>query len=262
MADPVIAAGGPGSDGTAAPEGTTPAAVPAATSRITIGGVQYDVPAALADGLARDRDRIAGEYGSRAQAYERRLAELESAVASTQDDQTPQGPKPPDPRDLQYDTDKYHRDNLAYTNALVASAAQSVEERRMAERRTEAEEAQRNRVWAGQVEKFYSDHPELKGSEDIVDTVWQRNFGSLGRLQWSEGSVELAKLATARIVALSEKGRALAASATPTLETSRSSRRRAPEPTADEPSPNIRGISDAIKAKQARFRMPYKKAAA
>jgi hypothetical protein len=255
MAD--IATGGPGDAGAAPIPAPAGAPAPAPTTRVSIGGAEYDVPAAIADSLRRERDRIAGEFGSRAQAYERRIAEIEAA---NEPDVQEHGPKAPDPRDLQYDPEKYHRENLAYTNALVANATATVEQRRLDERRAEAAEAQRNRNWASQVDKFYQDHPELRGDEDIVDTVWQRNFQELGRLTPAEGMAELAKRATARIVATAEKGKALQ-SKTVTLETSRGSRRQASTTVEEnDNNPNVRGISDAIRAKQARFRMPFQKA--
>jgi len=257
MPNEPIVVGGPGDAHVVAPVVPPVVATAAVTTRrVSIGGIDYDVPAALADGLIRERDRAAGEFGSRAQAYERRLAELETAA----EPETDRGPKKPDPRDIQYDPEKFARENLAYTEALVANAAQGVEDRRAVERQTEYEQNQKNRAWAAHVDQFYKDHPEFKGDEDIVDTVWQRNFPRIGKMSVEDGFAELAKLASVRIMAVAEKGKALK-STVPTLETSRSSRRAPATPVEETNEPNIGGISAAIKAKQARFKMPYAKSA-
>lgn len=258
MAEPIVI-GGPGTDAPA-PGGPTPVATPVVTTaKVTIGGVDYEVSAALADSLRRDRDRTAGEFGSRVQAYERRIGALE-ATATPDDDERSTGLRAPDPRDMQFDPEKFARDNLAYTNALVASSVQAVEDRRAAERDAEQHQIAKNRAWAGHVDQFYQDHPEFKGDEDIVDTVWQRNFARLGKMDLKDGFDELSKLAAARIVAVSEKGKALGAGPVH-LETSRGSRRPTATPAIDPNLPNIGGISAAIKAKQARFKMPYAKSA-
>jgi len=257
MPDEKIIVGGPGD--VTPPVTTPPVAAPVATTaKVSIGGVEYEVSAQLADSLRRDRDRVAGEFGSRVQAYERRIGALEAAGEPEPEQSS--GLRPPDPRDMQFDPEKFARDNLAYTNALVASSVQAVEERRANEREAEQRQLAKNRAWATHVDQFYQDHPEFKGDEDIVDTVWQRNFARLGQMDLQDGFSELAKLSAARIVAVAEKGRAL--NKPVHLETSRGSRRTTPNAReTEDQGPNIRGISDAIRAKQARFKMPYAKAA-
>src|SRR5882724_2681270 len=129
-ADANVIDGGPGTPapahGSPAPDdsrGAPRRAAAAPAPKVVLDGVEYEVTPALAGALQKERDRVAGAYGSRLQQYERRLAALES-----QDDE----PEAPAPAELQppnakwldatsddYDPERYHRENLAYQHALV-----------------------------------------------------------------------------------------------------------------------------------------------
>lgn len=241
-----------------------PAAAPAGDStRIVLGGVAYDVPAPLADAFRKERDRIAGQAGSRIQHLERRVAELEDDYEEEPQVVAP-GVNAPDPANLdpaseKYDPAKYHRDNMAYQQYLVAAGLQQVEQRRLEEQRIAADQQRQASDWQRHVTAFYQTNPELRGNEDLVDAVWRNNFPKLKDLPLEEGFSELAKLSKNRLIQLTESGRRTTARRSPQLETSGSTRaaaasRREPEPQNDEPVHG--GLSAVIKARQRRFRSP------
>jgi len=227
-----------------------------------LDGVEYEVTPALAGALQKERDRVAGAYGSRLQQYERRLAALES-----QDDE----PEAPAPAELQppnakwldatsddYDPERYHRENLAYQHALVEAGLQAVENRRHEEQDAARAQATQQQNWSRNVSQFYQDNPALRGKEDLVDAVWRANFASLKDLSIPDGFAKLAELSKGRLVQLSEEGRRAAAPRQPRLETSSAARaNRAPEVDEEAATEPIQGgLSAAIKAKRQRFLNP------
>jgi hypothetical protein len=269
--------GGPGDAGAPAPADGSPApydgpdaaqrqpaAAPAAdTARVVLGGVAYDVPANLADAFRKERDRIAGQAGARIQHLERRLSALEQDDDYEAEPQVAAGAQPPDPANLdpaseKYDPSKYHRDNLAYQQWLVATGLEQVEQRRLEEQRIASDRQAQAADWQRHVTAFYQTNPELRGNEDLVDAVWRNQFPKLKDLPLEEGFAELAKLSKQRLIQLTESGRRVTARRSPQLETSGSTRAAAAarrEP--DEVSEPVRGgLSAVIKARQRRFRSP------
>jgi len=241
--------GGPGQN-TPAPAATPVTAAP--TVSVNLSGIKYEVPAAVAAAWQQERDRINGQFGSRLQQLERRLAEVEQEdeppVAAT-----PQGPPAPKATDLIENPEKYHTESQAYQRWLVGQAAASLEQRRLEERRIEGEQQALDAEWQGHVAKFFKEYPELKDEADIVDTVWRANFARLKSLEPHEGLPELAKLTKERLVRATETGKRIKA---PSLESSAVSRtpRVTKEDDVDEP---VRGgLSAIIKEKQRRFKNP------
>lgn len=249
-------------DGPDADQRRPAAAAPAAsTVRVRMDGVEYEVPAALADAWRKERDAIAGRAGSRIQQLEQRLAVLEQDD-EPEDPRVASGIQPPDPRNLDpgndaYDPGKYHRDNMAWQQYLVASSLEQVEARRHEEAAVAANHQHQAQEWQRMVTVFYRENPELRGNEDIVDAVWRNNFGNLKDLPPDEGFAKLATLSKHRLVQLTEAGKRVTARRAPTLETSsgaRANRAREVEEPVNETAHG--GLSAVIRAKNKRFRNP------
>jgi hypothetical protein len=257
---PVPAHGSP-----APPDGRTArAAAPAAASRkVVLDGVEYEVDPSLANALQKERDRIAGSYGARLQSYERRIASLEAADEPEPEDTRQAGLQPPDSKWLDatsdsYDPERYHRESIAYNQALVQAGVEAVESRRYEEQQIAASRAEQQGNWNRHVASFYEEHPVLKGQEDLVDAVWRGNFAALKDLSLTEGFSKLAELSKTRLIQLSEAGKRVNAPRHPRLETSQGARaNRAPEPTEEPANEAVQGgLSAAIKAKRNRFLNP------
>ena len=235
------------------------------TSKVVLGGQEYVVPSDVATALRRERDRIAGEYGSRLQQYERRLAAVEAEnepEPESRNELSPPDPSLLDPASDKYDPARYSRENVAWTNHLVESTAYALERRRADEQHQAQALSDQATRWDRQVNQFYLDHPELRGKEDVVDAMWRKHFTELKDLAPAEGFAELASRTKERIVQLSEAGKQISGRRQPVLESSASARAVSQREVEEESNePQVGGVSKLLRAKQARFRSPNFKAA-
>lgn len=204
----------------------TPSEAPQ-TVRVTLGQDALDVPAALAPQLRRIYDRQAGTLGQQLQVERQARLELEASLAQ----RTALPPEPePQPVRLELPPIEAPDRDLWTTAPDVASRAfaeqiarreaallehvegrqrqiaEEAEARDVAVMREQArllQEQQAAQAEAAEAErqrqafftKFYTEHPELKGRQKLVDRVWsdwQRNRQQYGQLTWNAASERLA----------------------------------------------------------------------
>src|SRR5262245_38798507 len=122
----------------------TPEAEAPGTRKITIGGREFEVSEDVAAAAQVERDRLANDYGARLQAlqnYEAQLRAREDQIAAAQQPAYDSSePRPPDPKDLELNPEKYARENLTYTQHLIDSRTEQVEQQRHAEQQAMAQE--------------------------------------------------------------------------------------------------------------------------
>src|SRR5207245_8507687 len=131
----------------------------------------------------------------------------------------------------------YHSQNIAYQESLVINAMQALETQRRNEAQAREKRSSQDNEWQTAVNHFFNDiAPELKGFEDVVDSVWKRNTRELAALGDEGGLRRLKELTVQRMTSIAEKGKTL--SRTPTLETSRRAPATAPVAEAEGDSPS------------------------
>lgn len=241
-----------GAPGAEPPREPAPEPQPPTTTKLKLGGKEYDVTPDVAEAIEsyrRELNERDGRRGSEVERIRREMEDLRKTVTKPAEPKQPDAPLPPNPLLVLQDPEAYQREMLAYVNAVNAQRDQALRQEYTQAEQTRQQELDRKMNWDRHVAKFYQTHPDLVGEEDLVDIVWRQNFDEIRDLPVTDGFERIADLTRNRI--LRYAGKAKDAPAAPKLEGSRTKQTAPVSPAKDEPTGSL---SASIRARQRRMR--------